>query len=96
MDILKRFQFSGLLIFLPTFFLELSLFVRTNFKNDFKGLWCLGTMCIINRFFAVILKENGYSVHLKNHGIVRDCVAEYGIFTEAIGYKDGVKPIKEY
>lgn len=95
-DIIKKFQLIGLLILLPTLFLELSLFIRANLKNDFIGLRCLGTMCIINRFFAVILKENGYSVHLKNHGIVRDCVAEYGIFTEAEGYQNGAKPISEY
>ena len=95
LDIIKKFQLIGFLILLPTFFLELSLFIRANYRNDFIGLQCLGTMCIINRFFAIILKKNGYSVYLKNHGIVRDCVAEYGIFTEASGYKDGSKPISE-
>ena len=48
-----------------------------------------------NRSYAVILKENGYVVHLEDHGIVRDCVAEYAIYTHASGYKGGTHPVSE-
>ena len=94
-DIFKKFRFTGILILLPVLILEISLYVRRRLNDNFIGLKCLGTMCIINRFYAVILKENGYVVHLEDHGIVRDCVAEYAIYTHASGYKGGTHPVSE-
>jgi hypothetical protein len=94
-ETIKLFRFNGLIILLPTLLIESSLFIRQNFIGGFGGLRCSGTMCVINRFYAVILKANGFSVYLENHGIVRDCVAEYGIYTDALGYRDGIKPLTE-
>lgn len=94
-DIFRKFQLAGLVILIPVFIFEMALYIRTQSNNTFYGFYCLGTMCIVNRFYAVVLKQNGYEVHLEDHGIVRDCVAEYAIFTHAAGYKDGARPISE-
>lgn len=94
-DIIGKLQPAGALFLFPAFILEMSLYIRRRLNSNFIGLKCLGTMCVVNRFYAVVLKENGYVVYLENHGIVRDCVAEYAIFTQASGYKDGAQPMAE-
>lgn len=58
-------------------------------------LYCLGTMNLFNRVLAMSFLANGGEVILKNHGIVRDCVAEYAIFTQASPYENGSPPISE-
>lgn len=94
--IIKNFKFKGLIIFFPVFVLESSLFFRSKMnKGNMICFKCLGTMCLINRFFAVIFKANLYEVHLEDHGVPRDCVAEYAIFTKAKGYSGCNPPIKE-
>ena len=58
-------------------------------------LYCLGTMNLFNRVLAMSFLANGGEVILKNHGIVRDCVAEYAICTHASPYENGSPPISE-
>lgn len=95
-NIFMSFQFSGFLLLLPTLLFEMCLYIRYKLgKNNIICFKCRGTMCIINRFYATILKANGCLVHLNDHGVPRDCVAEYAIFTEASGYADCIPPIKE-
>lgn len=45
-----------------------------------------GTMNIFNRILALIAIENDIEVIIKDHGLVRDCCAEYAIFTKHKGF----------
>lgn len=45
-----------------------------------------GTMNLFNRILSLIAINNNIDVEYKDHGFVRDCCAEYGIFTKSIPY----------
>ena len=54
-------------------------------------------MNLFNRLLSLISLENKIKVVLKDHGFVRDCCAEYGIFTDVIPFsKNSVCAKKEY
>ena len=54
-----------------------------------------GSMNIINRVISLTALHYNYEVILKDHGLVRDCVAEVGIFSKSIGYKNQKGPKQE-
>lgn len=45
-----------------------------------------GSMNLFNRMLARVALHYHFDVLQKDHGFVRDCVAEYGIFSKASGY----------
>tara|TARA_B110000971_G_C20023170_1_gene507425 strand:- start:1963 stop:2733 length:771 start_codon:yes stop_codon:yes gene_type:complete len=56
-------------------------------KSSIKELYIGGSMNMFNRVIALMFLKNNLTVIYKDHGFVRDCCAEYGIFSKAIPFK---------
>lgn len=65
-------------------------------NSSISSLYVGGTMNLLNRILALIFLKNNLKVYYQDHGLVRDCCAEFGIFSDAIPYKkDGIKAKQE-
>lgn len=67
---------------------------NTLINSKIRSLYVGGTMNMFNRVLALIFLENNFEVFYKDHGLVRDCCAEFGIFSKAIPYKKGAVKAK--
>lgn len=61
-------------------------------KSNIKEIYIGGSMNLFNRIIALIFLKNNLAVIYKDHGFVRDCCAQFGIFSRAIPFnKNAIK-----
>ncbi|MDA8706925.1 hypothetical protein N9L97_01220 [Cyclobacteriaceae bacterium] len=60
-----------------------SVIIKSNIKEIYVG----GSMNMFNRIITLMFLKNNLVVIYKDHGFVRDCCAQYGIFSKAIPFQ---------
>lgn len=88
----KTFLFF--ILFIPIKLLD-GMFCKLKDNNSKIIIYTNGSMNLFNRTLSLIAIHNGFKVVLSDHGLVRDCVAEVGIFSNANGYKNQPPPLNE-